>query len=129
MVQSRGWLPATRIALLWTRANAPRSRSGHEGAITVTGVPAADGEMVQVIVIRGTDDAERYAGPPAADNPMGWDGEGWDDLAKIDVPVAPACPAALERSAADANREIGWQGESYEQLVELFAGVRQRPSR
>jgi hypothetical protein len=101
----------------------------HEGAITVTGVPAADGEMVQVIVIRGTDDAERYAGPPAADNPMGWDGEGWDDLAKIDVPVAPACPAALERSAADANREIGWQGESYEQLVELFAGVRQRPSR
>jgi hypothetical protein len=31
----------------------------HKGVVTVTGVPAAEGEMVQVIVIRGTDDTER----------------------------------------------------------------------
>lgn len=32
--------------------------------VTVTGVPAAEGEVVQVIVIRGIDDAERYARAP-----------------------------------------------------------------
>jgi len=37
---------------------------------------------------------------------------------------------AVERSAADALREIGrWEGETYEELVALFAGVRQRTSR
>jgi hypothetical protein len=60
----------------------------HKGVVTVTGVPAAEGELVQVIVIRGTDDAERYACAPVAgaefsdsDEPLGWDGEGWDDFA------------------------------------------------
>jgi hypothetical protein len=101
-----------------------------EGVVTVTGVPAADGEVVQVIVIRGKDDAERYSGASstlsAAEEPMAWDGEGWDEFARIDVPAVPDSPPA---SAADAVREIGcWQGESYEQLVELFAGVCQRPS-
>lgn len=37
---------------------------------------------------------------------------------------------AVDRSAADALREIGaWEGESYEELVELFVGIRQRSSR
>jgi hypothetical protein len=56
--------------------------------VTVTGVPAAEGEVVQVIVIRGTDDAERYACAPIAaaefsdeEEPLGWDGEGWDEFA------------------------------------------------
>lgn len=56
--------------------------------VTVTGVPAAEGEVVQVIVIRGTDDAERYARAPItpvefadAEEPLAWDGEGWDEFA------------------------------------------------
>ncbi len=59
-----------------------------KGVVTVTGVPAAEGEVVQVIVIRGADDAERYACAPVspgefsdAEDPLGWDGEGWDELA------------------------------------------------
>jgi hypothetical protein len=36
----------------------------------------------------------------------------------------------VERSATDALREIGrWEGETYEELVALFAGVRQHTSR
>ena len=63
----------------------------HEGAVTVTGVPAADGEVVEVIVIRGTHDAERYARAPVApgefsdlEDPLGWDGEGWDGFARTE---------------------------------------------
>ena len=33
----------------------------HRGVVMVTGVPAAAGEIVEVIVIRGADDVERYA--------------------------------------------------------------------
>lgn len=54
----------------------------------VTGVPAAEGEVVEVIVIQGTRDVERYARAPVApgefadaDDPLGWDGEGWDQFA------------------------------------------------
>lgn len=60
----------------------------HKGAVTVTGIPAAEGEVVQVIVIRGADDSERYACAPVspgefsdAEDPLGWDGEGWDEFA------------------------------------------------
>jgi hypothetical protein len=60
----------------------------HKGVVTVTGVPAAEGETVQVIVIRGGDDAERYARAPVGpgefsdvEDPLGWDGEGWDEFA------------------------------------------------
>jgi hypothetical protein len=59
-----------------------------QGVLTVTGVPAADGEVVEVIVIRGAGDAERYAQAPVAqgefsdaEDPLGWDGEGWDEFA------------------------------------------------
>ncbi len=59
----------------------------HDGVITVTGVPAADGEIVEVIVIRGGDDAERYARAPVdgaefsdVEDPLGWDGDGWDEF-------------------------------------------------
>jgi hypothetical protein len=52
----------------------------------VTGV-AADGEVVEVIVIRGSDDAQRYACAPVTlgefsdtDDALGWDGEGWDEF-------------------------------------------------
>jgi hypothetical protein len=60
----------------------------HKGVITVTGVPAAEGEVVEVIVIRGSHDAGRYACAPVvpgefsdAEDPLGWDGEGWDEFA------------------------------------------------
>jgi hypothetical protein len=60
----------------------------HKGVVTVTGVPAAEGEIVEVIVIRGSHDAERYACAPVAqgefsdvEDPLGWDGEGWDEFA------------------------------------------------
>jgi hypothetical protein len=60
----------------------------HKGVVTVTGVPAAEGEVVQVIVIRGTDDTERYARAPVGpeefadvEDPLAWDGEGWDEFA------------------------------------------------
>ena len=59
----------------------------HKGVITVTGVPAAEGEVVEIIVIRGSRDADRYASAPVApaefsdvDESLGWDGEGWDEL-------------------------------------------------
>ena len=58
------------------------------GVVTVAGIPASEGEIVEVIVIRGSDDAERYACAPVApgeftdgEDPLGWDGEGWDELA------------------------------------------------
>jgi hypothetical protein len=48
----------------------------------------------------------------------------------VELRAVPDSPPAVERSAADALREIGpWEGESYEELVALFAGVRQRTSR
>jgi hypothetical protein len=60
----------------------------HKGVVTVTGIPAAEGEVVEVIVIRGIDDAERYARAPVtpgefadAEDPLAWDGEGWDEFA------------------------------------------------
>jgi hypothetical protein len=60
----------------------------HKGVVTVTGVTAAEGEVVEVIVIRGTDDASRYAAAPVAegemtdvDDPLGWEADGWDEFA------------------------------------------------
>ncbi|MDP9002573.1 MAG: hypothetical protein M3O46_20990 [Myxococcota bacterium] len=48
----------------------------------------------------------------------------------VELRAVPDSPPAAERSAADALREIGpWEGETYEELVALFAGVRQRISR
>ncbi|MGD0674037.1 MAG: hypothetical protein ABSC94_01380 [Polyangiaceae bacterium] len=39
-------------------------------------------------------------------------------------------PPEAERSGAEALREIGcWEGETYDELVALLAGVRQRTSR
>jgi hypothetical protein len=59
-----------------------------KGVVTVRGIAAADGEVVEVIVIRGSHDAERYALAPVApgefsdwEDPLGWDGEGWDEFA------------------------------------------------
>jgi hypothetical protein len=55
------------------------------GVVTVSGVPMPEGEVVEVIVIRGADDAARYASAPVAagefsdiEDPLGWDGVGWD---------------------------------------------------
>ena len=48
----------------------------------------------------------------------------------VELRAVPDAPPAIERSAADALRVIGpWEGETYEELVALFAGVRQRTSR
>ena len=55
----------------------------HKGVVTVTGVQATEGEVVEVIVIRGSHDAERYACAPVtpgefsdAGDTLAWDGEG-----------------------------------------------------
>ncbi len=44
--------------------------------------------MVEVIVIRGSDDSERYGCAPVtpgefsdAEDPLAWDGDGWDEFA------------------------------------------------
>ncbi len=48
----------------------------------------------------------------------------------VELRAVPDSPPEVERSAADALREIGpWEGESYDQLVALFAGIRQYTSR
>ena len=59
----------------------------HKGVVIVTGVQATEGEVVEVIVIRGSHDAGRYACAPVtpgefsdAEDPLGWDGEGWDEF-------------------------------------------------
>jgi hypothetical protein len=60
---------------------------GKGGVVTVTGVDAREGELVEMIVLRGRDDRERYACAPVnpgefsdVDDPLAWDGEGWDGL-------------------------------------------------
>jgi hypothetical protein len=59
----------------------------HKGVITVTGVTAAEGEVVEVIVIRGSQDIDRYATAPVGasefsdiEDPLGWDGDSWDEF-------------------------------------------------
>jgi hypothetical protein len=48
----------------------------------------------------------------------------------VEIRAVQEAQPAVERSAADALREVGaWEGETYEELVTLFAGVRQRVSR
>jgi hypothetical protein len=54
----------------------------------VTDVPAAEGEVVEVIVIRGPDDAARYAASPVArgelsdeEDSLGWEADAWDEFA------------------------------------------------
>ena len=48
----------------------------------------------------------------------------------VELRAVPDLLPAVERSAADALSEIGrWEGETYEDLVSLFTGVRQRTSR
>ena len=48
----------------------------------------------------------------------------------VELRAVPDSPPAAERSAADALRDIGrWEGETYDELVALFADVRQRTSR
>ena len=53
----------------------------------MTGLPIAEGEEVDVIVVRKQDDAARYAAMPvsAAElsesyEPMAWDAGGWDEI-------------------------------------------------
>jgi hypothetical protein len=60
---------------------------GKGGVVTVNGVPAPEGEIVEVIVIRGADDAARYACAPATpgefpdiEDRLGWDGQGWEEV-------------------------------------------------
>jgi hypothetical protein len=48
----------------------------------------------------------------------------------VELRVVPNLSPTAVRSVADVLREVGsWEGESYEELVDLFAGVRQRSSR
>ena len=48
----------------------------------------------------------------------------------VELRAVPDAAPAIERSAADALREIGpWEGETYDELVELFGGIRQRSAR
>ena len=63
------------------------AKVGKGGVVTVNGVPAREGEIVEVIVIRGADDAARYASAPVTpsefsdvEDLLGWDGEGWDEF-------------------------------------------------
>jgi hypothetical protein len=47
----------------------------------------------------------------------------------VEVRVVPAQAPRPSGTAADALRAIGcWEGETHEELVALFANVRQRPS-
>lgn len=48
----------------------------------------------------------------------------------VELRAVPDSPPAPERTAAEVLREVGpWEGETYDELVALFADVRQRPSR
>ena len=48
----------------------------------------------------------------------------------VELRAVSDSPPETERSAAEMLREIGrWEGETYEELVALLAGVRQRTSR
>jgi hypothetical protein len=48
----------------------------------------------------------------------------------VELRAVPDSPQALDRSAAEVLSEIGaWEGETYDELVTLFADVRQRTSR
>jgi hypothetical protein len=48
----------------------------------------------------------------------------------VELRAVPDSAPVVERSAADVLREIGpWEGETYDELVGLFVGVRQRTSR
>jgi hypothetical protein len=48
----------------------------------------------------------------------------------VELRAVPDSPPTIERSAADALRQIGpWEGETYEELVALFSGVGQPGSR
>jgi hypothetical protein len=48
----------------------------------------------------------------------------------VELRAVPDSPPAPERTVAEVLREVGtWEGESYEELVLLFADVRQRTSR
>ena len=79
---------AQRVRAILKRMQPHRAAAQvHHGVVTVMGVPGGEGEMVEVIVIRGSHDAERYAYAPVlpsefvdAADPLGWDGEGWDEF-------------------------------------------------
>jgi hypothetical protein len=48
----------------------------------------------------------------------------------VELRAVLEAPLSAERSAAEVLGEIGpWEGESYDELVTLFADVRQRSSR
>jgi hypothetical protein len=48
----------------------------------------------------------------------------------VELRAVPDSPPTAARSATDALREIGpWEGETYEELVALFARVRQPTAR
>ena len=48
----------------------------------------------------------------------------------VELRAVPESPAAPERTVAEVLREAGpWEGETYDELVALFADVRQRTSR
>ena len=48
----------------------------------------------------------------------------------LELRAIPDAAPVVERSAAEALREIGpWEGETYDELVELFEATRQRSSR
>jgi hypothetical protein len=73
----------------------------------VTGVPAAAGEIVEVIVIRGADDVERYARAPVTsgdfsdhEDSLGVDGEVvFDAIRELTAPPSkPRLPIGFERS-------------------------------
>lgn len=63
------------------------ARVGRDGTVTVTGLPMAEGEEVDVIVVRTQDDAARYAAMPVTAGefsdtyePMARDAGGWDEI-------------------------------------------------
>jgi hypothetical protein len=48
----------------------------------------------------------------------------------VELRAVPDSPSAPERTVAEVLREVGpWEGETYDELVALFADVRQRGSR
>jgi hypothetical protein len=48
----------------------------------------------------------------------------------VELRAVAESPSAPERTVAEVLREVGpWEGETYDELVALFADVRQRTSR
>jgi len=79
---------AKRVRAMLERMQPHRAAAQvHHGVVTVMGVPGGEGEMVEVIVIRGSHDAERYAYAPVLPTEFrrcgGPSGVGWRRVGRV----------------------------------------------